>query len=162
MNEIRDEPLSSESSSAHAFSFPNDSATENKEKMGILRKREGSINKCLCVSEPGTRSRRPQVWQDACFMSRFTLCLQELAWWFMWGWGLTYADGNQACLWLSAADTKQKRAGAPHSSCGEPPGWTWGNNVCTRLVPECAQQCLFTCVCGTGREKGGWIEMNDC
>lgn len=69
------EPLSCESSSAHPFGSQSDSATENKEKMQTSRKKEGSINKFLCVTEWGTWSRPSQVWQDACFMSRFTLCL---------------------------------------------------------------------------------------
>lgn len=34
------------------------------------------------------------------------------------GLGLTYADGNQACLWVSAADTKQSHAGAPTPAVG--------------------------------------------
>lgn len=49
------EPLSFEPSSAHAFSFQNDSATENKEKMWISRKREGSINKYLCERTRDTK-----------------------------------------------------------------------------------------------------------
>ena len=77
------------------------------------------------------------------------------------GLGLTYADGYQACLRVSAADTKQSRAGgAPHSSCGKPLGWTQGNDVCSRLGHQGAQPfvcvcvCVCPCACG-GEARGG-------
>ena len=72
------------------------------------------------MREAGTSSRRPQVRQDACFMSGFTRACRR------WLGGSCAAAAlpvqmvtRPACGWLSAANTKQKHAGAPHSSCGD-------------------------------------------
>ena len=61
---------------------------------------------------------------------------------------VTYADGSQACLHVSVANTKQSHAGVP-IQLSETSGLDMGNDVCTRLGHECAQQCVqaHACVC---------------
>lgn len=146
MNESVTETLIFESS-AYPSSSQNDSTTKNKE-MWLSRQRVGGIKTGFFVWERTMDMKQAsQVWQDACFMSRLTLCAcRNWAGGYRPGLvGLTYADGNQAaCEWVQPTQSSTMQV-LPIPAVGS----CWlntGNHVCTRLGPVCAQQCVCTYV----------------